>query len=236
MARPKQLKNPTKKLISIETDQYTELIRCGVSNFNEWVRERIDDYILINDDLNSLKQRLNEKNKEKQDIIFEIETIEAKIKEIENQQKENENNKELEKEIIDTIQKVIENEYNGDGITKERIHLINQNRLTSTQLKRVIRNNNIKIISPAEKTTSKIIANESQTKRQKHNRPVREVEPFKELITRFKNDWKRYNQNNSFSDLTAKEYLKNNQDKYRARCNTKNISWAQFQREVLKLD
>ena len=79
MARPKKLQQPKKIPITIEQDQYNQLLANGVVNFSEWVRNRIDDYITVDTDLNQLQQLLNEKQKEKENIMLEIETIQQKI-------------------------------------------------------------------------------------------------------------------------------------------------------------
>lgn len=146
MARPKQIVNPKKIPVTIEKEQYEQLISKGIFNFSEWVRNRIDDYILVDNDLNKLKQSLNEKEKEKENLTLEIETIRQKILEIETQQKENTNNENIQNQILDTIQKVINNEFNGYGIPIDRVNAINKNRLTNYNLKKLIKNNNINII------------------------------------------------------------------------------------------
>jgi len=232
MARPKKLQQPKKIPITIEQDQYNQLLANGVVNFSEWVRNRIDDYITVDNDLNQLQQLLNEKQKEKENLILEIETIKQKIKEIQQQQKENAENETIQQQMLETIRKVIENEFNNAGITKERLILINRGKLTSTKLKQLIQTNNIKIIKPAEKTTSTIITNGEKTKKQKHNQRINEVNQFEKLVLDFKRDLKRYNNNNRFSDVSAKEYLKSNENKYRARCRKNNISFKEFRLAV----
>lgn len=235
MARPKKLQQPKKIPITIEQDQYNQLIANGVVNFSEWVRNRIDDYITVDTDLNQLQQLLEEKNKEKEELMLEIETIQQKIEEIQQQQKENEENETIQQQMLETIRNVINNEFNGAGITKDRLMRINRGKLTSTKLKQLIRANNIKIIKPAEKTTSNIIATGEKTKKQKHNTPVKEVDNLKKLKLDFKKELNKFNKNNAFSDISAKEFLKKNLNNYRARCDAGNVSFAEFQREVLEI-
>lgn len=232
MARPKKLQQPKKIPITIEQDQYNKLQANGVVNFSEWVRNRIDDYITVDNDLNQLQQLLNEKQKEKEELMLEIETIQQKIEEIQQQQKENEENETIQQQMLETIRNVINNEFNGAGITKERLMAINRGKLTSTKLKQLIRANNIKIIKPAEKSNSTIIRNGEKTKKEKHNQRIKEVNQFEKLVFEFKRDLKRYNNNNRFSDVSAKEYLKSNRDKYRARCRKNNISYDDFKLAV----
>ena len=232
MARPKKLQQPKKIPITIEQDQYNQLLANGVVNFSEWVRNRIDDYITVDTDLNQLQQVLNEKQKEKENIMLEIETIQQKIEEIQQQQKENAENETIQQQMLETIRNVINNEFNDAGITKERLMRINRGKLTSTKLKQLIRANNIKIIKPAEKSNSTIIRNGAKTKKQKHNQRIKEVNQFEKLVFEFKKDWKRYNNNNRFSDVSAKEYLKNNENKYRARCEKNNIVFDDFKLAV----
>lgn len=235
MARPKQIKNPKKIPVTIEKEQYEQLLANGIFNFSEWVRNRIDDYITVENDLDKLKQVLNEKEKEKENLALEIETIRQKILELETQQKENEENKTLQLQMLETIQNVIMNEFNGDGITKERLITINQARLTSTKLKELIKDNNINIIKPAELKTSKILINGEKTKKQQHNTPVIEVNNLDKLALQFKKELNRQNMNNRFSDISAKEFLGENLNKYRSRCDKQNISFADFQRAVLNI-
>lgn len=232
MARPKKLQQPKKIPITIEQDQYNQLLANGVVNFSEWVRNRIDDYITVDTDLNQLQQLLNEKQKEKENIMLEIETIQQKIEEIQQQQKENAENETIQQQMLETIRNVINNEFNGAGITKDRLRAINHGKLTSTKLKQLIRANNIKIIKPAEKSNSTIIRNGEKTKKQKHNQRIKEVNQFEKLVFDFKRDLKRYNNNNRFSDVSAKEYLKSNRDKYHARCSKNNISYDDFKLAV----
>lgn len=232
MARPKKLQQPKKIPITIEQDQYNQLLANGVVNFSEWVRNRIDDYITVDNDLNQLQQLLNEKEKEKENLILEIEAIKQKIKEIQQQQKENAENETIQQQMLDTIRNVINNEFNGAGITKDRLRAINRGKLTSTNLKQLIRTNKIKIIKPAEKSNSTIIRNGAKTKKEKHNQRIKEVNQFEKLVLDFKRDLKRYNNNNRFSDVSAKEYLKSNENKYRARCRKNNISFKEFQLAV----
>lgn len=233
MARPKKLQQPKKIPITIEQEQYQQLLANGVVNFSEWVRNRIDDYITVDNDLNQLQQLLREKEKEKENIILEIETIHQKIQEIEQEQKENEENETLQGQMLETIRNVINNEFNGAGITKERIITINRGRLSSTKVKQLIKANNIKLIKPAEIKTSNIISTGEKTHKQKHNTPVKEVDSLKKLISDFNGDLKRFNNNNRFSNVSAREFLGQHLNKYRARCDAVDVSFADFQRAVL---
>lgn len=234
MSKPRTIKEPIKKLVTVETESYEQLYYHGVKNFSQWVRERIDEYITVENDLNTLEQLLTEKEQEKTEIEIEIANIKDKIKEIKETQKANENNAEIQKSMLETIINVSNNEFNGAGITQERLNIINNARLTQNTMKKLLKKHDIKIISSVEVTNSTIIKAGEKTKKEKHHKRLKhddnQMDKMKQKFTRELN---RYNMNNVFSKISAKEFLKMNSEKYHKKCENAGVSYDEFQKIVL---
>jgi TolA-binding protein len=235
MARPSEIKEPKKFTMVFEQEQY-EKLAIRVPNISEWIRNRVDDFVDAENDLEDLKTLERIKKNELEELQEEIRAIREKIEEIETIQKKNAENKETQKQILETLNKVISNEFNGAGITRDRLKAINQNRLTRKDLKTVLDKNNIKIIKPAEIKTSKIIdapASAGKTAKEKHNTPVIDIKPMEKLVNDFMRKYNFANARNTFSNISKKQYLKENKQVYEARCLNKGVDYNEFEKIVL---
>lgn len=234
MSKPKIIKEPKKKLVTVEKELYDQLAYHGVKNFSEWVRDRIEEYVNVENDLNTLHQVLTEKEQEKIELELEIKNIKDKINEIKQIQKENSKNIKIQENIIKTIKTVVDNEFNGAGITKERLNIINNARLTSNTLKKLLNKHEIKIIKDVELTNSTIISAGEKTKKQKHYKPLKdEKNNLEKLKLKFKRELHQHNRNNRFSNISANEFLKMNSEKYHKKCENAGCSFDEFKIAVL---
>lgn len=237
MARPNEIREPRRFTMVFEQEQYDKLA-IRVPNISEWIRNRVDDFVDAENNLEDLKTLERIKNNELEELQEEIRAIREKIEEIETIQKKNAENKETQKQILETLNKVITNEFNGVGITKDRLKAINQNRLTHKDLKTLLDKNHIKIIKPAEIKTSKLIdapasAGAGKTAKEKHNTPVIDIKPMEKLVNDFMRKYNFANVRNTFSDIGKKQYLKENKQVYEARCLNKGVDYNEFEKLVL---
>lgn len=241
MTRPKKFKDAKLVNFRMELEAY-EKLETRVPSVSKFLRKCINDFLEENNNLDDLKRIRHNKIIEYEQLKSEITALDKKISEIETFQKENAENQEIQNQILETIQKVINNEYAGFGITMDRVNAINQNRLTNPALQKLITENDIKIIKTSEMQNSKMISdndagadatrNQNTTHYKKTN-PVKEADAMTLLYNDFTQKLHFANLGNSFSSISAKEYLKKNQDVYQARCTAKNISYNDFKELVL---
>lgn len=243
MARPKKFKESKLVNFRIELEEY-EKLETRVPSVSKFLRKCINDFLETNNDLNDLKRIRQNKIIECETLQAEISAIEKKISEIETYQKENEDNENIQNHILETIQKVIMNEFGGYGITIDRVNAINNNRLTNPALQKLIDENNITIIKTGQVKNSKIINDNvpadaginPNTKHYKKTNPVKKTDAISELVTDFNQKLHFANINNTFSTISANEFLKRKKEVYQKRCQNKNINYSEFEKLVLSAD
>lgn len=225
----------------MELEQY-EKLENRVPSVSKFLRKCINDFLETNNNLDELKRIRHNKIIEYEQLKSEITALDKKISEIETFQKENAENQEIQNQILETIQKVINNEYAGFGITMDRVNAINQNRLTNPALQKLITENDIKIIKTSEMQNSKMISDNDagadatrnqNTNHYKKTNPVKKTDAISELVTDFNQKLHFANINNTFSTMSAKEFLKRKKEVYQKRCQNKNINYSEFEKLVL---
>ena len=239
MPRKRKFKEPRIVTFKMELEQY-EKLELRVPSVSEFLRKMIDNYLETSKTIYELKLQREAILMEQEELSFNLEMINQKINEIKGNQKENENNQEVKDHIIEIIQIVMENEYQDLGIPKERIDAINKNQLTNNELKKLIRDNNIRVIKPSEKLNSKIvnskIIDESPAETSapaQTNDADADDNAMEKLINIFNDQLKIKNNNNVFSNISAKQYLQETEKIYQARCTAKGINFNEFKALVL---
>lgn len=242
MTRPKKFKDAKLVNFKVELEQY-EKLENRVPSVSKFLRKCINDFLETNNDLDDLKRIRYDKIIEYEQLKSEITALDKKISEIEIIQKENAENQKVQNQILETIQKVMTNEFKGLGITIDRLNSINQNRLTNTALQTLVNDNDIPIIKIGEMKNSKLINNvpadagiNPNTTHYKKINPVKETDAMTVLVNDFANKLHFANINNSFSNISAKEFLKAKQDVYQARCRSKNVNYNEFKEMVLSAE
>lgn len=239
MPRKRKFKEPRIVTFKMELEQY-EKLELRVPSVSEFIRKMIDNYLETSKTIYELELEKEAILMEQEELSFNLEMINQKINEIKGNQKENENNQEVKDHIIEIIQIVMENEYQGLGIPKERIDAINKNQLTNNELKKLIRDNNIRVIKPSEKLNSKIvnskIIDESPAETSapaQTNDADADDNAMKKLINIFNDQLEKENNKNVFSNISAKQYLQETEKTYQARCTAKGINFNEFKALVL---
>ena len=154
MARKSTLKKPKRISLNVEEEQYYRL-KQNV-NVSEFLRQCTDNYLNTNNNLTDLKIELNRKINERNNLNVDIEILENQIKELETTLKENENNNNLLRELMEIVKKVCESEFNNNGITKDRVTAIANNKINPSILIKECEKQGIKIIKNNQITNSKI--------------------------------------------------------------------------------
>lgn len=240
MARPKKFKESKLVNFRIELEEY-EKLETRVPSVSKFLRKCINDFLETNNNLDDLKRIRHNKIIEYEQLKSEITALDKKISEIETYQKENKDNENIQNHILETIQKVIMNEFGGYGITIDRVNAINNNRLTNTALQNLLNENNITIIKTGQVKNSKIINDNvpadaginPNTKHYKKTNPVKKTDAISELVNDFNQKLHFANINNTFSSMSAKEFLKRKKEVYQKRCQNKNINYSEFEKLVL---
>ena len=225
MARKKTLKEPQLISLQVEKEDYNKF-KCRVGSVSQHLREHIHNYVNLDNNLNDLKLELNNKIIERDNLNLEIEMLQSKIKELETTLKENEKNNNLILELMETIKTVSKNIYNNEGITKDRIKAIANNKINPTLLIKECKKQGIKIIKESEITTSNIKPN---------NKGVEKSEVEKMAI-RFFREFN--NQHNKIKYKDNKKAFLNDKSinkKYKAMCKNK-VDFKEFETYILNHD
>lgn len=214
----KKFKDPVLKSFQIEKETNKELNKiCAFYGIpqSQYIRQLIEQAINnFSNDLNELKQLRNEKTNERNLIDFEIEQINNNINTIIQEQKQNEKDNNILLEIMEIIKQVAINE---NGISKDRINIINKNRIRTSIILKECQEQGIKIIKENQKINSKT--------------PKKKKE--KEQITKVYNLFKRsytnqYKYNNPIS------YLKADNERYKTICNKANVNYNDLLKTIEK--
>ena len=222
MARKKELNKPKQISLLVEEAKYDKL-NTRVPNISKFLRECIDNYINIDNSLTDLKIELNHKLNERNSLNVEIEILESQIKELETTLKENENNNNIIVELMQTVKNVSKNEFNNNGITKDRLNAIANNKIDVTLLIKECRKQDINIIKPGKVTNSTI-------KETKNNSMDPVIKIAKSFYREFNNQ---YNKAIYGNDVNKFFDNKKNEDKYILMCNRKEVNFKEFKSYVL---
>lgn len=233
MARKKKFKDVKIVNFKMELEQYEKLEK-RVPSVSEFFRKTADHFLESSSNLHELEMQKEAMQMEMEELIFNIDVINEKIKEIKENQKKNDKNKEIKAHILEVIQTVIGNEYQGLGITKDRLDAINHNQISNIELQKLVSDNNIRVIGAGEKLTSRMIEPtpapaSSPAPAQTEN----DDDAITQLVVQFKQQLNKVNAQNPFTNFSAKEYLKQYEKQYQARCRKKDIDFTKFKESVL---
>lgn len=230
MARKKTLKEPQLISLQVEKEDYNKF-KCRVGSVSQHLREHIHNYVNLDNNLNDLKLELNNKIIERDNLNLDIEMLQSKIKELETTLKENEKNNNLILELMETIKNVSKNEYNNNGITKERIKAIANNKINPTLLIKECKKQGIKIIKESEITTSEIKSEINNIDNKLDNKP-----PIETLARAFFREFKNQYNQIKYKD-NKKAFLKDKSinKKYKAMCKNK-VDFKEFETYILTHD
>ena len=223
MARKKELINPKKVCLQVETEEYN-ILSSRVPNVSDFFRECINNYINVENNLNDLKMELHNKILERDNLNLEIETLQNQIMTLENNLKENENNKNILNELIGIVKDVSMNEFNNNGITKDRIKAIANNKINPARLIKECKKHNIKIIKESQVTNSKI-----KKENTVNNNPMTSIIKLFNREFNSQNNQLKYN-NDKIKFLNAKEI----NNKFNAICTNKGVSFNEFKAYILR--
>ena len=229
MARKKKFKDVKIVNFKMELEQYEKLEK-RVPSVSEFFRKTADHFLESSSNLHELEMQKEAMQMEMEELTFNIDVINEKIKEIKENQKKNDKNKEIKAHILDIIQTVIANEYQGLGITKDRLDAINHNQISNMELQKLVNDNNIRVIGAGEKTTSRII---EPTPAPAPAQTENDDDAITQLVVQFKQQMNKMNAQNPFTNFSAKEYLQQYEKQYQARCRQKDIDYSQFKELVL---
>lgn len=231
MARKSTLKNPKRISLNVEEEQYYRL-KQNVNSVSEFLRRSMDNYLNTNNNLTDLKIELNRKINERNNLNVDIEILENQIKELETTLKENENNNNMLLELMEIVNNVCKNEFNNNGIPKDRVTAIANNKINPSILIKECERQGVKIIKNSQITNSKIrpeTNNKIDIKQDNNN-------PFNKIVKLFFRECN--NQYNKEIYKTKHKFLKNppTQNKYKSMCENKGIDFKKFKDYVLNHD
>ena len=224
MARKKELNNPKQISLLVEGAKYDKL-NTRVPNISQFLRDCIDNYINTDNNLTDLKMELNNKLNEYNNLGVEIEILQSQIKELETTLKENENNKSVISQLIQTVKDVSMNEFNNEGITKERIKAIANNKIDTALLIKECKKQDINIIKPGKVTNSTIKEPKKDIKDPK-------IKLAKSFFREFNNQ---YNQAKYKQDINKFFDNGENKQKYFIMCDKKGVNFEDFKSYVLSI-
>ncbi len=224
MTNTKKLNKPVLISFKIEQDQLNLLKENGITNRSVFFRDCVYNYNKNhNNNLNELKNELKELKQQRNLINNEIEIIQKQINKIENKEQANKKNKELINNIMENIRTIANNE---NGITRQRIKFICNNKIDSNYIINECRKQNIKIILENQKQTAKngTAININSYEKKEHNK-----KPMELILTLFNRSFK--------GQKTYKDklnYLKHNKDHYIKLCRSKDINYKDFEKRIKK--
>ena len=225
MANTKKLNDPIQISVKIEREQLDLLKENGINNRSVFFRDCVYNYNENHkSNLNELKNEL--KNLENQKKLIENEIIQLKkqIETIENKEKENTENTEIINNIMETINKIANNE---NGITRKRINFICNNKIDSNYIINECRKQGIKIILENERQTAKNgkdIINIKTRSKTKHNK-----KPMETILNLFNLS---YNSQKAYKEPL--KYLKANENHYKELCQKKELNYNDFEKRIKK--
>lgn len=230
MARKSTLKKPKRISLNIEEEQYYRL-KQNVNSVSEFLRQCMDNYLNTNNNLTDLKIELNKKINERNNLNVDIEILENQIKELETTLKENENNNNMLLELMEIVKKVCESEFNNNGITKDRVTAIANNKINPSILIKECEKQGIKIIKNNQITNSKIRPEINNIDNRLNNKT-----PLNTIIKSFFREWKSEHTEKKYK--TKKRFIEAPQieNKFKLMCNNKEISFKEFKDYVLTHD
>ena len=229
MARKSTLKKPKRISLNVEEEQYYRL-KQNV-NVSEFLRQCTDNYLNTNNNLTDLKIELNRKINERNNLNVDIEILENQIKELETTLKENENNNNMLLELMEIVKKVCESEFNNNGITKDRVTAIANNKINPSILIKECEKQGIKIIKNNQITNSKIRPEIHNIDNRLNNK-----NHLNSIIKSFFRAWKSEHTEKKYK--TKKRFIEAPQieNKFKLMCNNKEISFKEFKDYVLTHD
>ena len=225
MARKQTLKEPQLISLQVEKEDYDKF-KCRVGCVSQHLREHIHNYVNLDNNLNDLKLELNNKIIERDNLNLDIEMLQSKIKELETTLKENEKNNNLILELMETIKSVSNNEFNNNGITKDRLNAIANNKINPKLLIKECKKQGVKIIKESEITNSNITENKKGVNKT----------PIETLARAFFREFK--NQHNQIKYKGNKKAFLNDKSinkKYKAMCKNK-VDFKEFETYILNHD
>ncbi|MBQ3414950.1 MAG: hypothetical protein IJH39_06315 [Clostridia bacterium] len=227
MVGKSKLKNPKRISLNIEEEQYYKL-KQNVNSVSAFFRQCMDNYLNTNNNLTDLKIELNRKINERNNLNVDIEILENQIKELETTLKENENNNNMLLELMEIVKKVCESEFNNNGITKDRVTAIANNKINPSILIKECEKQGIKIIKNSQITNSKIRPEINNIDNRLNNK-----NPLNTIIKSFFREWKSQHTKKKYK--TKKRFIEAPQieNKFKLMCNTKEISFKEFKDYVL---
>lgn len=230
MVGKSKLKNPKRISLNIEEEQYYKL-KQNVNSVSAFFRQCMDNYLNTNNNLTDLKIELNRKINERNNLNVDIEILENQIKELETTLKENENNNNMLLELMEIVKKVCESEFNNNGITKDRVTAIANNKINPSILIKECEKQGIKLIKNSQITNSKIIPKVNNIDNKLNNK-----NPFNTICKSFFREWNSQHTKEKYK--TKKRFIEAPQieNKFKLMCNTKEISFKKFKDHVLTHD
>lgn len=230
MARKSTLKKPKRISLNIEEEQYYRL-KQNVNSVSEFLRQCMDNYLNTNNNLTDLKIELNRKINERNNLNVDIEILENQIKELETTLKENENNNNMLLELMEIVKKVCESEFNNNGITKDRVTAIANNKINPSILIKECEKQGIKLIKNSQITNSKIRPEINNIDNKLNNK-----NPFNTICKSFFREWNSQHTKEKYK--TKKRFIEAPQieNKFKLMCDNTGISFKKFKDNVLTHD